>query len=197
MIGVCSGVPLSLLFPTGHAFQHSVFPTAQSAEAGKSFLPLQAPEKPVTMGLHLRFGPSLGWSTPPGCTLLLPGTPCSSLHSPCGKAWAALVWVCAPRPLYGAADQARPSRKAGRGAGAGACRELGRANKHPPTAWGASQNGPEDLPVLSGRAKTARRHPRRARRGLRRRHIPSTVTRTSAPAEGPGGRDAISSGYEK
>lgn len=49
MIGVCSGVPLSLLFPTGHAFQHSVFPTAQSAEAGKSFLPLQAPEKPVTM----------------------------------------------------------------------------------------------------------------------------------------------------
>lgn len=134
MIGVCSGVPLSLLFPTGHAFQHSVFPTAQSAEAEKSSLPLQAPEKPVTMGLHLRFGPSLGWSTPPGCTSLLPGTPCSSLHSPCGKAWAALVRVCAPTPLYGAADQARPSRKAGRGAGAGACRELGRANKHPPTA---------------------------------------------------------------
>lgn len=185
MIGVCSGVPLSLLFPTGHAFQHSVFPTAQSAEAGKSFLPLQAPEKPVTMA-------STSGSAPP-----LAGPPLQvALHScqehlarvfihPAGRPGPRSSGFVRQRPLYGAADQARPSRKAGRGAGAGACRELGRANKHQPTAWGASQNGPEDLPVLSGRAETARRHPRRARRGLRRRHIPSTVTRTSAPAEGP------------
>lgn len=181
---VCSGVPLSLRFPTGHASQHSVFPAAQSAEAGKSFLPLQAPEKPVTLGLHLRSGPSLGWSTPPGCTSLLPGTPCSSLHSPGGKAWAALVWVCAPTPRVRCRPGETPPGRQDGGRG-GCVRGLGRANKHPPTAWGPRQNGPEDLPVLSGRAITGRRHPRRARRGLRTRHIPSTVTRTSAPAECP------------
>lgn len=155
-----------------------------------------------TQGLHLRLGPSPGRSSPPGCTSLLRGTPhCSSPHSPGRKAWATPARICASvgtcanasvphtrvcAPLH-RADQPRPSsRMVGRVGEAGACRELGKANTHPPTAWGPGQCCPEDLPgALRESQKVRDDFPRKP------------VTRTSAPAERPLRQGRNCSGYKK
>lgn len=144
-----SSADKALCFPTGQAVQHSLFPTAQSAGLGGASSHRRPPRNPSL------WAATSGWAPPSAAPPLQVALySCREhLHSPGGRAWAALVWLRAPASPRAVPQIGRdpPGRQEG---GRGRCVPgAWRGQRAPASAWGPSQNCPEDLPVLSGRPK--------------------------------------------